>query len=176
MPETNQDDPAKLRDKLDAALASNKALKAENTILNSGMGHLNEHQRRAMISHIGKEDVTADSLKKAATDLGFPTEPPSSTPPPSSDANGNNDANNGNPPANNAPPEPPPDPSVVESLDQLDDMERAHIMQMRRDRGVHVSTEDYDKAINDANSAEEIERIVETMGPSVGIMSDKNIY
>jgi hypothetical protein len=178
VPETNPDtdDPAKLRDKLDAALNTNKKLQAQLALHEGGMSHLNDAQRRALVSQVGKGDMTKDNLVQAAKDLGFPTEPPAPATPPAGDGGQGQNGNNGSnqPPTNDA--NDAPDPSIANSLDQLDDMEKAHIMAMRAERGIGFSTEDYDKAMNEATTQEEVENVIRRLGPSVGIRSDVDDY
>jgi hypothetical protein len=66
--------PRQLRTKLEATLTENAEMKGKLLIYESGLGHLTEKQRKAVVrdaAESGKE-LTPDLLKASAKDLGFP--------------------------------------------------------------------------------------------------------
>lgn len=69
---------SQLRATLEQTIATNKQLTGRLMIYESGLGHLTEKQRNAVVRDAseGNKELTPDLLKTAAKELGFPTEPP----------------------------------------------------------------------------------------------------
>lgn len=148
---------------------------AQLAIHEGGMSHLNEHQRRALVAHVGDGELTKESLSQAAKDLGFPDKPPT----PASTTTTTDPNPNPNPTPTADPtttPDETQDPSVAQSLTDLDDIEKAHITAWRRERGIGVSTTDYDEAMAKADSPEAVMAVINSMGPSVGIVTDEGTH
>lgn len=183
------EDPAQLRKKLETALSENRQLKVANTLHESGLSHLSEVQRQAMMLTIPKgTDLTADALKAQATALGFPLEvtPPAS--PPASDPTlpPTGDPSHPDPsqPDQSAPPLDPstnfltpapnslhPDPRVQASITGLTQQEHAHIMALRggQDGG------SFEEKIVKAGSKEEALAVIRQQGPTVGLILDSDL-
>lgn len=166
--------PSQLRANLDAANARVHQLERENLLYKAGLGNLSDIRVTALLNTFGKDDqVTSETLKARATDLGFvqeqaPTDP--AAPPPTPQ---------GQQPAQTPPATPPaePDPNASlrdASLSGLSDQEYAHVMSLRGGSPITTS-EEFDRRMAAAKSQEEVMQIINTHGQSVGIMSEYNV-
>jgi len=192
-PANPPDDPAQLRSKLDAALRTNRELTVANALHESGLGHLNEFQRAALVGSVPKgTEVTSDFLKTSAGNLGFPMAPPALTPPATPPTEppppGDGDQNQPDPnqpdgqtmpptldPGTNfltpAPNSAHPDPRVAASISGLTQQEHAHIMGLRggQDGGT------FEEKMGKAKSKEETLAVIRQQGAGVGIMLDSDL-
>lgn len=66
-----------LRTKLEDTLTENQALKGQLLIFQSGLGHLNEKQQRALVREASEDgaELTAELLKSTAKELGYAEAP-----------------------------------------------------------------------------------------------------
>lgn len=187
-PANPPDDPAQIRKKLDAALTENRQLKVSNALYESGLSHLNETQRQALMLTVPKgTELTADAMKAQATALGFPLEvtppaPPAADPSPPADQIQNNpnqpDGQTPTPPTDPgtsfltpAPNSPHPDPRVQESITGLTHQEHAHIMGMRggQDGG------SFEEKMSKAKSKDQALAVIRQQGSGVGLMLSSDL-
>lgn len=185
------EDPAQLRKKLDDALKINREnnerirrLEATNTVHDAGLSHLNEHQRNALLGMVPADsEITVEVLKETATNLGFPSTPPSSTTPPTGqEPPAVGDENEGEPPTVDpgtnfltpAPGSAHPDPRVTASISGLTQQEYAHIMGLRAQAGMGA-TGTLDDALNKATSKAEAIAAIRQHGTASGILLDSDL-
>lgn len=146
-----------LRTKLEETLAKNANLEAKVLIHESGLSHLTEKQRQAAIRDVredGKE-VTADTLKAAAKELGFPETPVVEK------AEGEGGGEGGEGEGGNA---------AEDALNSYDAIDRA--------RRAAVPSDDptsFEFRVKNAKSAAEVEALVRSEGHKVGIVHEHDI-
>lgn len=143
-----------MREKLEQALSENAALKGQLLIHDSGLGHLTERQRRAVIREAQDEgkDLTADLLKSVAKDLGY-EQPKQPTQQGEGDNSGEGDPN-----------------PVNESLDNLDAIDRT-----TRQGAPSMDPNSFEQKIANAKTAEEVEAIIRTDGAKVGLIHEHDV-
>lgn len=143
-----------MRKKLEDTLTENSTLKGQLLIHESGLGHLNEKQRRAVVREAqeGGVELTADLLKETAKDLGYdkPAEP-------------KNEGGEGGPVNEGGSTHSTEE--EVEPLNNIDAIDRA-----TRKATSPVDTGSFEAKIKAAKSAEEVEAIIRTEGHKVGIV------
>lgn len=156
---TDQPKPSQgkvLREKLETTLTRNAELEGKLLIHESGLGHLSERQRRAVIREAQEDgkDLTVDLLKEVAKDLGFGQ---GGAPP---NENGNGDG--GNDDGRNA-----GDDDTDEPLNSMDAIDRA------ARRAVPVDDPgSFEAKIKAAKSQGEVEALIRSDGYKVGIVHE----
>jgi hypothetical protein len=186
----DEQDPSKLRQLIDSAHSKLgekdtriKELEGRLAVSESGLGHLNDVQRGAIIHVIGDGEVTADSMKAAATSLGFSLAPPQQnnqpTNQPSQQGQQNQNQNNGDGNANSDDANQPqflkpmfdsehPDPREARNvaIQGLTEFEYAAVMAQRGGTG----TRDFKEAIDKATSKEEVLAVIRQQGRNEGLI------
>lgn len=142
-----------LRDKLENALTENTGLKAQLAIHEAGLSHLSEKQRRAVVRDLqdDEKEVTADNLKAAAKDLGYPE----SAAKPKDEGGGEDEE----PPGRNDPAE--------EALNSLDAIEQA-----RRQAIPDTDPGSFEAKVKAAKSQDEVVALVRNEGHKVGVVHE----
>lgn len=145
-----------MRDKLEATLAENQTLKAELAVHNAGLGHLSPKQRNAAIRDATEDgaELTADSLKKSAEELGFAL-----TPKQESKGGGEGSGEGSN--------EGEGEPDPVTGLEAIEQAQR-RVPQTPADGS-------FEQKIANAKSAEEVEAIIRNEGQKVGIVLEADV-
>lgn len=153
-----------LRERMEAALAENATLKAQLMVHNAGLGHLSDAQRRAVVREAseGGKEVTADLLKAAAKDLGFP-EATASITTTTNDDTGNNDTGGNDDQGTGGN-------TDTDPLNNMEAIERA------QRAAVHNAGElAFADRLAKAGSKAEVEAIIRESGHSVGIVHEMDI-
>lgn len=151
-----------LREKLETTLTENQVLKGKLLVYESGLGHLNERQQRAVIreaSEDGKE-LTAELLKEVARDLGY-AEPPK--PEPKNDGEGaNQDGQGGNDGDEQV--------TVEDALNSMDAIERASRQSLPDN-----DPNSFQNKLMAARSSAEVEALIKREGHKVGIVHETDV-
>lgn len=152
-----------LRKKLEETLAKNAELEGRLAIHDAGLSHLTDKQRRAVVRDVqddGKE-VTAETLKAAAKDLGYPETKPVEKPEGEGSGEGgegtNGEGGEGQP-------------NLDEVLTSYDAVERA-----RRTAVPNDDPTSFESRIKAAKSSAEVEALIKTEGHKVGIVHEHDI-
>lgn len=173
--EEPKETPKALRQKLEAANAKNKELSGKLLIHESGLSHLKPKQIQAVLKmHDEDKDMTPDSLKAVAEELGYSTEvlkgnskkegdEGEGQPNQDGSQNGNQN-NNGNQDDNLN-----EDGDLVIPLNNMDAIERANR------RSNTTSDTDFATKMNSAKSQAEIEALIRSEGHKVGIVHEWDV-
>lgn len=147
-----------MRQKLEDTLADNAKLTAKLMVHEAGLSHLTEKQRNAAVRDATEDgaELTAESLKKSAKELGFPESPRQTV----NGNEGEGGSNNGD----NA------DGGNDEEIEPANSMEA--IEQAAR-RTVTVPADgSFEQKMKAAKSTEEVEALIRTEGHKVGIVHE----
>lgn len=165
--------PKQLREKLTAANAKNKELAGKLLVHESGLSHLNPKQIQAVLKmHDEDKDMTPESLKSVAEELGYNTEAPKGNKNEGGDE-GNNGQQNQNQDGsqNNNGNQNDLDDDLIVPLNNMEAIERANRAANRQSQG---DTDFHTKLMN-AKSAEEVEGLIRNEGHKVGIVHEWDV-
>lgn len=170
--EETKETPKALRQKLEAANAKNKELAGKLLIHESGLSHLNPKQIQAVLKmHDEDAEMTPESLKDVAKELGYTTEAPKGN----QNEGGNEDEGqqnqqnqNGNQNGNQNENE---DGDLVIPLNNMEAIERANRAAQRTTGG----ESDFTTKMNAAKSTEELEALIRSEGHKVGIVHEWDV-
>lgn len=152
-----------LREKLETALSQNADLAGRLAIHDAGLSHLSEKQRRAVVRDAGEDgkEVTADTLKAAAKELGFATEAPKEK----AEGEGGNENEGGEGVNNNG-----DETEVEEALTSFEAIERA-----RRRSVPDTDPQSFENRMKATKSTAEAEALIKREGHKVGIVHEHDI-
>ena len=147
-----------MREKLETTLAENVELKGKLLVHEAGLSHLTPKQRNAAIRDATEDgaELTVDSLKKSANELGFPEQPKQTT-------NGEGDKDGDKAKDDGEGNEPDPE-TGLEAIE----------MAQRR---VPTTPADgsFEQKIANAKSQEEVEALIRSEGHKQGIVLEADI-
>lgn len=156
-----------LRTKLEDTLTENQALKGQLLIFQSGLGHLNEKQQRALVREAseGGAELTAELLKATAKELGYAEAPKQEAKGEGGEGGeGGNEGNNGNEGSPGAA-------EVVETA--LNSMHAIDIA--ARQALPDTDPLSFENKLKAAKSADEVMALIRSEGHKVGIVSELDV-
>lgn len=147
-----------MRQKLEDTLTENQALKGKLMVHEAGLSHLTEKQRNAAIRDAteGDAELTTESLKKSAKELGFPEQ--------SKQAANGNESGEGGESGNDAGGGEGDESDPANSMEAIEQAQR---------RTVTVPADgSFEQKLRDAKSTQEVEALIRTEGHKVGIVHE----
>lgn len=150
-----------LRKKLTDTLEENQTLKGKLLIHESGLGHLNEKQRNAVVREAQESgsDLTPELLKTAAKELGYQTEAPKQDQNKGQEQGGDDGGNNGQVEVNNN------DTDQDDAINSMDAVSRA-----MRQAAPSTDPTSFDAKLAACKNTAEVEALIRSEGHRVGIV------
>lgn len=155
-----------LRTKLETTLTENQSLKGQLLIFESGLGHLNDKQRAAVVRDAseGGAELTAELLKTSATELGFNTEAPKS------ESQNGSEGGEGNNESGNEGGEEVIDTNADDAVDYFTAIEQA-----QRAASPNADTKSFEAKLRACKSNAEVDALIRTEGHRVGIVLEEDV-